>query len=242
MPKSKRLAERRCEYCGKIFMAYSRGKGTARCCSGSCASKNLSPEQRKKHNDAIRKPPVIKNCLECGKVMILKPSGKRSAKRKFCSPSCAARFQFRDPKFRYEATAKMRAKSKGTFLSRGGNGQLTVQQKILCEALGLPDSSMEFVILTTEARGHFQSLPNSYKVDLGIPEVRLAIEVDGKTHTTKKWKFLDRRKTAVLNFLGWTVLRFWNKEVDQDLEKCVQTVMSTISRLKETTITSPMES
>ena len=242
MLKSKRLAERRCEYCGKIFMAYSRGKGTARCCSRSCASKNLSPEQRKRHNDAIRKSPVIKNCLECGKVMVLKPSGKKTAKRKFCSPSCAARYQFRDPKFRYEATAKMRAKSKGTFLSRGGNGQLTAHQKKLCEALGLPDSAMEYVILTTKAREYFQSLPNSYKVDLGIPEVRLAVEVDGKTHKSKKWKFLDRRKTAVLNFLGWTVLRFWNKEVDQNLNGCVQTVMSTISKLRETTITLPTES
>ena len=242
MWKPKRVLEKTCLYCGKPFMTFRKGKSTARYCSASCASKGISPEARQKHNDAIRKPPVIKNCLECGKVMVLQPSGKKSAKRKFCSPSCAARYQFRDPKFRYETTARMRAKSKGTFLSRGGNGQLTAHQKKLCEALGLPDSAMEYVILTTKARGYFQSLPNSYKVDLGIPEVRLAIEVDGKTHKDKKWKFLDRRKTAVLNFIGWTVLRFWNEEVDRDLENCVRTVMSTISKLKETTTTSPTES
>ena len=79
-------------------------------------------------------------------------------------------------------------------------------------------------------------------MDLGIPEVRLAIEVDGKTHKSRKWRFLDRRKTAVLNFLGWTVLRFWNEEVDRDLERCVQMVTSTISRLRETTTTSLTES
>jgi len=100
---------------------------------------------------------------------------------------------------------------------------------------------MEYVIPTAKAVGHFPSLPPCYKVDLGIPEVSLAIEVDGKTHKTKKWKFLDRRKTAVLNFIEWTVLRFWNEEVDQDLNKCVQTVLSTISQLKETTTTSPTE-
>ena len=129
-----------------------------------------------------------------------------------------------------------------TFLSRGGNGTLTKQQVNLCQALGLPDSAMEYVVPTAKEKNHFQSLPTSYKVDIGIPEMKLAIEVDGRSHTSKKWKFLDRRKTAVLNFIGWTVLRFWNEEVDQDLERCVQTVMFTISRLKETTTTSPTAS
>ena len=242
MWKPKRVLEKTCLYCGKPFMTFRKGKYTPRYCSRSCASKGISPEARKKRDDAIRKSPVIKNCLECGKKMVLKPNGKKTAKRKFCSPSCSARYQFRDPKFRHETAAKMRAKSKGTFLSRGGNGQLTSQQMKLCEALGLPDSAMEFVILTTDARGHFESLPNSYKVDIGIPEVKLAIEVDGKTHPSKKWKFLDRRKTAVLNFIGWTVLRLWNKEVDQDLERCVQSIVSTISKLKATTTTSRTES
>ncbi|WP_407936366.1 endonuclease domain-containing protein [Longilinea arvoryzae] len=100
---------------------------------------------------------------------------------------------------------------------------------------------MEYVIATKKAQGLLPSLPPSYKVDLAIPEVRLAIEVDGKTHKLKKWKFLDQRKTAVLNQLGWTVLRFWNEEIDQDLNKCVQTVMSTISRLKGITTTSQTE-
>jgi len=142
-----------------------------------------------------------------------------------------------------DVVEKIKQKMKGrTFLSRGGNGTLTIQQKALCFALGLPESAMELGILTARAKAYFQSLPTCYKVDIGITEVRLAIEVDGHTHTTKKWKFLDRRKTAVLNFLGWTVLRFWNEEVDQNLNGCVQTVMSTISKLKETITTLPMES
>ena len=31
-----------------------------------------------------------------------------------------------------------------------------------------------------------------------------------RTHNTQKWKFLDKRKTAVLKALGWSVLRFSN--------------------------------
>jgi very-short-patch-repair endonuclease len=75
---------------------------------------------------------------------------------------------------------------------------------------------MEYAIQTRPAVGKFESLPNCYKVDLASPEHKLAIEVDGKTHKLKRWKFLDRRKTAVLNFLGWKVLRFWNEEVSEN--------------------------
>ena len=86
---------------------------------------------------------------------------------------------------------------------------------MLAEALGLPT---EHSIETAPVRGQFESLPNCYKVDLASPEHRLAIEVDGKTHRLKKWQFLDARKTAVLNALGWSVLRFTNEAVMADLD------------------------
>lgn len=282
MPKRKKLAERQCLYCKKIFMTYANGKSTTKYCSRSCASLDRDPEIDKRAAEKRRKPLVEKVCPQCGKTFFLKPMGQSSIKQKFCSQLCKVRYYYRDPEVRAMHGAKIqeRLKEKGvwawsgkknpglaermrknnpmhnpevrevvkrklkgrTFLSRGGNGKLTKQQISLCQALGLPETAMECSISTTKAKPHFQSLPPAYKVDIGIPDVKLAIEVDGNTHKTKKWKFLDRRKTAVLNFLGWSVLRFWNEEVDQDLERCVQMVMSTISRLKETTTTSPTES
>ena len=277
MPKRKRLAERQCLHCEKMFMAYANGKSTAKYCSKSCASLDRDPEIDKRAGDKRRKPLVEKTCLQCGKQFFLKPMGQSSVNQKFCSKKCAAvnrfcgteigrtyaarmraggcawkgtkrpdvaeRMRNHNPTSDPEVMEKIRLSLKGkTFLSRGGNGKLTRQQEALCLALGLPEFAMEHVIPTANAGNHFQSLPTSYKVDLGIPEVKLAIEVDGHTHTLKKWKFLDRRKTAVLNFLGWMVLRFWNEEVDRDLERCVQTVMSTISRLREIITTSQTES
>ena len=85
----------------------------------------------------------------------------------------------------------------------------------MANALGLP---MEHAIATRAVKGQFKSLPNCYKVDIADPARRLAIEIDGATHNTKKWKFLDKRKTEVLNALGWSVLRFSNQRVDSDLE------------------------
>lgn len=277
MLKHKRSVQRQCLYCGTIFMTYSKGDETAKYCSRSCASKNQTPEARKKRADKARKPLVEKICEECGKKYYLKPMGQLSAGQRFCSPACRGRNMWKKPGFRESFVSKIKVsagvKLKGrpqpcsaermrrnnpmsnpetvekvrqslqgrTFLARGGNGQLTQQQIALCQALGLPEITMEYSIPTAPAKGYFPSIPPCYKVDLGIPEVRLAVEVDGKTHKTKKWRFLDRRKMAVLNFIGWTVLRFWNEEVDQDLNRCVQTVLSTISKLKETTITSPTE-
>lgn len=158
-------------------------------------------------------------------------------------PEVAERMAKHNPMHVQENIEKVRRANTGkTFLARGGNGKITKQQEKLRQALGLPESALEFAIFTNNAKGSFPSLPIAYKVDLGVLEVKLAIEVDGASHKKKKWKFVDQRKTAVLNHLGWTVLRFWNAEIDQDLNTCVQTVMSTISRLKETTTTSPMGS
>jgi hypothetical protein len=129
---------------------------------------------------------------------------------------------------------RMIKKMKGrTFLSRGGNGEPTKQQLALQSITGLP---IEYVIETATVKDLFPSLPHCYKVDLADPSVKLAIEVDGKTHKLKKWRFLDKRKTGVLNSLGWTVVRFWNEEIDENLSLCAEMVMSTISKLK-TTIT-----
>jgi len=127
-----------------------------------------------------------------------------------------------NPMRNLETRRKMIASNKGrTFLARGGNGQLTTQQKALRDATGLP---VEFVIITGPVKHLFSSLPNHYKVDLADPLRKLAIEIDGKTHKLKKWKFFDKRKTAVLTALGWSVLRFWNHEVTNDLPSVVKQI------------------
>lgn len=131
------------------------------------------------------------------------------------------------------------AKRGRTFLSRGGNGQPTKPQLLLANALSLP---IEYPILTGPVKGQFPSLPNCYKVDIANPETRLAIEVDGQTHRLKKWKYLDRRKESVLRALGWSVLRFSNHQVMENLEEVVEEIKRfTTSRSQITTTTSPTE-
>jgi very-short-patch-repair endonuclease len=137
------------------------------------------------------------------------------------------------PEFRakLDAISKSR-KGKSWIGLRGGNGFITEPQRLLAEATGWP---MEHAVLTAPVKEKFPSLPNCYKVDLAFPALKIAVEVDGDSHKTKKWKFLDKRKTAVLNALGWSVLRFSNEQVLTELS-------SITLKLKAITTTSPAAS
>lgn len=221
-------------------------------CSRKCSANSPGRKRR-----PVTNPKVERECLGCGTKFRTRSSGKSTTR--YCSQSCGISHSLKgkprpDCSLRQktnpsgfnkndETRAAAHEKLKGrTFLSRGGNGKLTKPQMHLREALGLPEDSMECVVSIIEAIGHFPSLPSHYKIDIGIPDIKLSIEVDGNSHKTKKWKFLDRRKTEILNFLGWSVLRFWNKEVLQETDRVVSEIRSTILRLRTLTLTTPTES
>jgi hypothetical protein len=116
-----------------------------------------------------------------------------------------------------------------TFLSRGGNGQRTEPQKLLAHALGW---KMEHPICTAPVKGKFPSLPHCYKVDIADSTVKLAIEVDGRSHRSPRWRYLDKRKEEILRALGWKVLRFENERVLADLQGVVAEVSSFFTSLQ----------
>lgn len=148
----------------------------------------------------------------------------------------------RNPMREAATVAKMASSLQGrTWLSqRGGRGRLTAPQLVLAKRLALPT---EFAIPTRPVAHLFASLPNWYAVDLACPPAMLAIEVDGNTHRTKRWRYLDRRKTEVLEALGWSVLRFWNHEVLTETDRVVAEIRSCITlRSPTTTTTSPAAS
>jgi very-short-patch-repair endonuclease len=81
---------------------------------------------------------------------------------------------------------------------------------------------MEVVVRTHGLPGY----PSHYKLDIAHPERRIAIEVDGASHHSRKVQEKDLKKTRFLEARGWRVLRFWNLEVLEDLP----TVMARIER------------
>jgi len=118
---------------------------------------------------------------------------------------------------------------------RGGNGRpLPIPQQRLAAALGWPT---EYVVATRAPRD--QGLPTNYKIDIANPQLMIAVEVDGNSHVPLARRQQDRKKEAFLASRGWKVLRFSNEAVMQDLNACVQTVMSTISKSQASTRTPP---
>lgn len=77
----------------------------------------------------------------------------------------------------------------------------------------------------------------NYKIDAGNPHLKIAIEADGPSHGSLFRQAQDAKKDKVLAGLGWTVLRFKNKTILTEPEKVMETVMSTILRLKTSTPT-----
>lgn len=63
---------------------------------------------------------------------------------------------------------------------------------------------------------------NSYIVDFCCPEKKIIIELDGSHHS--KNKEYDFERTRYLTTLGYVVLRFWNNEVNVNIEKVLRKV------------------
>lgn len=69
-----------------------------------------------------------------------------------------------------------------------------------------------------------------YRIDLALPESRLAIECDGKAfHSTKEQKAHDYRKNAYLRKNGWKVLRFSGSRIHRDLAGVLRKVENVVS-------------
>jgi len=117
---------------------------------------------------------------------------------------------------------------------QGGNGRKPPVPVVrLLSALNkkYPEKfALEYAVPTK--MGRTSGYPTCYKMDIGSPYLMLSIEVDGTSHQSFKVKERDRKKTALLNSFGWTVLRFSNKEVLNGLPQCIEIIESTISKLK----------
>lgn len=106
---------------------------------------------------------------------------------------------------------------------QGGNGKpLPVPHQRLWTALG-HEWEPDFPV-ALKAHGFYQidGYPTCYKIDLAHVTSKLAIEVDGYSHASRR--ALDEKKTRVLSAIGWTVLRFTNQEVLSSLDSVVERV------------------
>lgn len=89
------------------------------------------------------------------------------------------------------------------------------------------------------------------KPDVVFTKIRLAIFIDGDfwhgwkfEHWSDKlapyWrekiagnKARDRRHTTLLRSEGWTVMRFWEHDVEKNLQRCIERIESKVAQLRQ---------
>lgn len=92
----------------------------------------------------------------------------------------------------------------------------------------MPGSVWNFRVKTGK-RKHW---PPVYHIDAAIPELGLAVEADGVSHLWETTKVKDRRKARFLKAKGWTVIRFWNRDILDKTEWVKSEINKVIARLQ----------
>lgn len=101
-----------------------------------------------------------------------------------------------------------------------------------------PIEFLEYRIEIKRIVGPFQKGERySIFVDLAFPEVKLAIEVDGNSHKEKKQQVIDKWKEKELFCRKWTLLRFTNQQIDQNIHQVISEIKFMIFKLKKMKIT-----
>jgi very-short-patch-repair endonuclease len=61
-----------------------------------------------------------------------------------------------------------------------------------------------------------------FYADLACREARLVVELDGSRHVGSD---ADRNRTSFLRQQGWTVIRFWNSQVDENPDGVAEAIL-----------------
>ena len=82
-----------------------------------------------------------------------------------------------------------------------------------------------------------QRIIESFIVDFYCAEARLVIEIDGSQHYTEQGMCYDEERSQILRAYGLKVLRFSNRDVDQNLDGVCAVIDQTIQH--RLTVASP---
>jgi len=95
---------------------------------------------------------------------------------------------------------------------------------------GVPESGLELVVLDAlldaglpapVAQHWVQTAAGTYRLDLAWPDLRIAVEVDGRQHRDPDAVAADARRDAALAALGWTVIRIRSWSLATDLRAAI---------------------
>lgn len=249
MSKHRTLLHKTCAVCSAAICVRKEVKT----CGAACAV----TLQRRTRRAALDYPG--RECGECGNIFC--PVSPRSlaqfstAARVYCSPPCQSKMSSKvmaatnrrfasarmkehnpmtKPEVRQRVSETLRAIGHRPRI-RGGNGRgLTVPQGTLLTALG--DGWFPEFVVGTGSRG--AGIPSAFRIDIANPEAKIAVEIDGPSHSALRVRAADHRKDAFLLSLGWRVFRFSNREATERTSACVDLLSAcSTSKSSRTTTT-----
>ena len=78
-------------------------------------------------------------------------------------------------------------------------------------------------------------LGGKFRLDFLLPEYGIVIECDGDYwHNLPEVKRRDRRKNAYIKACGYSLYRFWESEINTDVEACVDIILAEINEKEAT--------
>lgn len=207
---------------------------------------------------------VQASCIMCGKPAVFPYHGRvklyQETGRAYCSRPCVSAYQSKVSSETMARTnrqyasermtnrnpmrrADVRARVSDTLRSinhkppvQGGNGKEPPKaEQALMRMLEPFGFVHQHPISTGLKREH--GYPTCYKPDAAHPQLKIAVEADGRSHKALARRAQDVKKDTFLQCNGWTVLRFTNREILEE----PMTVMFTILKLMNSTPTSQME-
>lgn len=118
--------------------------------------------------------------------------------------------------------------SRTRFLKRkGGNGTgLSKHEQLFAEKMEAAGIPVQPYVNVLVGMGRTNGYPPHYKLDFYFEKGMIAIEIDGASHNNEEQKARDRKKEEKLQELGYTVVRFTNREVQ------VMTPQELVARLR----------
>lgn len=210
-----RAPEKPCVICGILFHAHHGDKKT-QCCSRTCSAK---------YAWQLHREIMLENTVRAAEARQT-PEAQAKMRRWQHAPD--------NPIYNPIVIRKrdIAARERGyAHLTGGGGSQLTLPQKLLAVRLAW---ETEVSIPTNQNNGRARTRtmkatrPFCYRLDIAEPLLKINIEVDGNSHLSTRVKTRDARRDMALTALGWTVLRFTNKQVIADLEAVVCSVMGVV--------------
>lgn len=187
---------------------------------------------KKFETQLMRKVTCSKDCLTKRQVENVPANLIRWAKTKG-RERMLNRNPMRDPKVRAKVSTSLRAMGWQPPERRGNGHGPTVHELLLASALGWEN---EVAVPTKKARD--SGYPPCYKVDVANRQLKIAVEINGNSHCALKVQRRDRKKLEFLESIGWRVLTFTNREIENDLASVVEKCLSTISKSTRRTPTS----